>query len=75
MSDSGLQTSGELAAQPPMPVPRLQIYLYCPRVFDLQWVENIFEENADTATGTALHRQADQPSRLDDAKPTALREG
>lgn len=75
MSDSGLQTSGELAAQPPMPVRRLHNYLYCPRLFYLQWVENIFEENADTATGSALHRQADQPSRFDDAKSSALREG
>lgn len=75
MSDSGLSTSGELAAQPPMPVRRLHNYLYCPRLFYLQWVENIFEENADTAAGSAIHRQADQPSRLDDAKATALREG
>ncbi|MDP2136268.1 MAG: CRISPR-associated endonuclease Cas1 [Candidatus Didemnitutus sp.] len=75
MSDSGLSTSGELAAQPPMPVRRLHNYLYCPRLFYLQWVENIFEENADTAAGSAVHRQADQPSRFDDAKATALREG
>ena len=57
-----------------MPVRRLHNYLYCPRLFYLQWVENIFEENADTAAGSAVHRQADQPSRLDDAKATALRE-
>jgi len=58
-----------------MPVRRLHNYLYCPRLFYLQWVENIFEENADTATGTALHRQADAPSRYDEDKSTALREG
>lgn len=75
MADSGLQTSGELAAQPPMPVRRLHNYLYCPRLFYLQWVENIFEENADTVAGSAIHRQADQPSRYDEAKTTALREG
>lgn len=75
MADSGLQTSGELAPQPPMPVRRLHNYLYCPRLFYLQWVENIFEENADTVAGSAVHRQADQPSKFDDAKTSALREG
>ncbi len=75
MPEANLNTQGSLEAQPPMPVRRLQNYLYCPRQFYLQWVENIFEENADTATGTALHRQADQPSKLDDDKASALREG
>ena len=75
MPDSGINTSGELASQPPMPVRRLQNYLYCPRQFYLQWVENIFEVNADTAMGTALHRQANEPSRLEEQKATALREG
>src|SRR5690606_30034161 len=54
---------------------RLHNYLYCPRLFYLQWVENIFEENADTVAGSAIHRQTDQPSKFDDAKATALREG
>ncbi len=75
MPDSGLNTQGSLEAQPPMPVRRLQNFMYCPRQFYLQWVENIFEENADTATGTALHRQANEPSRLDDERGSALREG
>jgi CRISPR-associated endonuclease Cas1/CRISPR-associated protein Cas4 len=75
MPDSPLSTSGELAAQPPMPVRRLHNYLYCPRLFYLQWVENIFEENADTAAGSATHRHTDQPSRFDDERAAALREG
>jgi CRISPR-associated protein Cas1 len=75
MSDAGLSTQGDLAAQPPMPVRRLHNYLYCPRLFYLQWVENIFEENADTAAGSAGHRHTDQPSRLDDERATALRDG
>src|SRR5690606_35844227 len=75
MSESPLQTSGDLAAQPPMPVRRLHNYLYCPRLFYLQWVENIFEENADTAAGSATHRQSDQPSRFDEDRAAALREG
>jgi len=68
-------TAGELTTLPPMPVRRLHNYLYCPRLFYLQWVENIFEENADTAAGSALHRQADQPSRLTDERAAGLRDG
>jgi CRISPR-associated protein Cas1 len=75
MSDAGLQTTGDLAAQPPMPVRRLHNYLYCPRLFYLQWVENIFEENADTAAGSAAHRHTDQSSRFDEDRAAALREG
>lgn len=75
MSEAGVQVIGDLAAQPPMPVRRLHNYLYCPRLFYFQWVENIFEENADTAAGSAVHRQADQPSRFDDDRVAALREG
>lgn len=60
---------------PLMPVRRLHNYLYCPRLFYLQWVENLFEENADTAAGSAAHRQTDQPSRFDEEKAEALRAG
>lgn len=61
---------------PPMPVRRLQNYAYCPRLFYYQWVENLFEENADTAAGSAVHRQTDKPSHLpEDPKELALPEG
>jgi CRISPR-associated protein Cas1 len=73
MSESGLNTDSVTAAQPPMPVRRLHNYLYCPRLFYLQWVENLFEENANTAEGSAKHRQVDAPSRFDDEKAEALR--
>ncbi len=75
MPDAGPQLSGELAPQPPMPVRRLHNYLYCARLFYLQWVENIFEENADTVAGSAAHRQTDQPSRFDEDKAKALADG
>ncbi|HOR26080.1 MAG TPA: CRISPR-associated endonuclease Cas1 [Opitutaceae bacterium] len=73
MSESGLNTDAAVLSQPPMPVRRLHNYLYCPRLFYLQWVENLFEENADTAEGSAKHRQVDAPSRFDDEKAEALR--
>ena len=47
---------------PLMPVRRLHNYLYCPRLFYLQWVEELFVENADTASGSALHKRVDAPS-------------
>ena len=63
-------------APPPMPVRRLQNYAYCPRLFYYQWVENLFEENADTVAGSATHRQVDKPSALpEDPKELELPEG
>lgn len=75
MSDAGLSTANDPTPQPPMPVRRLHNYLYCPRLFYLQWVENLFEENADTVAGSSVHRQVDAPSRFDEEKAEALREG
>lgn len=46
---------------PVMPVRRLQNYAYCPRLFYLQWVEGLFQENADTAEGDHVHRNIDRP--------------
>lgn len=47
-----------------LPVRRLHNYAYCPRLFYFQWVENLFEENADTAEGSVHHRHVDKPSAL-----------
>ena len=46
---------------PPMPVRRLQNFVYCPRLFYYQWVEDIFVDNADTVEGFAVHSKADTP--------------
>ncbi len=51
MSDAPVQTQGGLESQPPLPVRRLHNFIYCPRLFYFQWVENIFQENADTVAG------------------------
>src|SRR2546426_11158046 len=74
MSEAPVQTQAGLEAQPPMPVRRLHNFIYCPRLFYFQWVENIFQENADTVAGSMMHRNVDAPSRLDEEKARALSE-
>lgn len=74
MSDAPIQTQTGLEAQPLMPVRRLHNFIYCPRLFYYQWVENIFQENADTVEGSHAHRNVDAPSRLSDEKAKALNE-
>src|SRR5947207_10135461 len=74
MSDAPVQTQTGLEAIPPMPVRRLNNFIYCPRLFYFQWVENIFQESADTVAGSHLHRNVDAPSRLDEEKAKALGE-
>lgn len=74
MSESTLRTDGSLEAQPKMGVRNLHNFIYCPRLFYFQWVENIFQENADTVAGSHVHRNVDEPSRLDDEKAKALGE-
>src|ERR1051326_2224768 len=75
MSDAPVQTLAGLESQPPLPVRRLHNFIYCPRLFYFQWVENIFQENADTVAGAMTHRNVDAPSRLEDPKELGLPEG
>jgi CRISPR-associated protein Cas1 len=75
MSESTLRTDGSLEAQPKIGVRNLHNFIYCPRLFYFQWVENIFQENADTVAGSQVHRNVDAPSRLEDPKELGLPEG
>jgi CRISPR-associated protein Cas1 len=75
MSESALRTDGSLEAQPRMGVRNLHNFIYCPRLFYFQWVENIFQENADTVAGSHVHRNVDEPSKLDNPKELGLPEG
>lgn len=60
--------------QPPhMPVRRLHNYVYCPRLFYLQWIENIFIHNEDTIQGKLIHKRVDTPDKIHDN--TLLAEG
>lgn len=64
--EAPVSTDSNPAAQPHLPVRRLHNYVYCPRLCYFQWVENLFQENADTIEGTALHSRVDAPSRMED---------
>ncbi len=64
MSPEALHVEDTVAEQPLLPVRRLHNYMYCPRLFYYQWVENIFVESGDTVAGSHVHRNVDQPSPL-----------
>lgn len=42
-----------------IPVRALNEYVYCPRLFHLERVEQVFEESADTVAGSAEHARAE----------------
>jgi CRISPR-associated protein Cas1 len=75
MSGDLLRTDGSVETQPKMGVRNLHNFIYCPRLFYFQWVENIFQESADTVEGSRIHRNVDAPSRLEDPKELGLAEG
>ena len=75
-SAAPIQTQDDaLSLQPPLPVRRLHNFIYCQRLFYYQWVENLFEENADTIAGSHAHRNVDKPSNYEEDKKVALAEG
>lgn len=43
-----------------VPARMLNEFVYCPRLFFLEWVEGLWEENTDTATGTLTHGRSDR---------------
>lgn len=47
----------------------LNEFVYCPRLFYLEWVEGLWEENADTAQGGIAHGRSDRGGgRMPDAE-------
>lgn len=75
MVDSVLRTQSGLEAQPPLGIRNLHNFIYCPRLFYYQWVENIFQESADTVEGSHIHHNVDQPTLLENFKELELPEG
>ncbi len=60
MSDAALRTDGSLEAQAKMGVRNLHYFIYCPRLFYFQWLENIFQENAVTIAGSHISRGVEE---------------
>ncbi len=53
-----------------VPVRMLNEFVYCPRLFYLEWVEGLWEENADTAEGSLSHGRSDRGGgRIPAAEP------
>ena len=42
-----------------LPARMLNEYVYCPRLFFLEWVEGLFRDNHETVEGTLRHRKLD----------------
>lgn len=45
-----------------VPARMVNEYAYCPRLFHIEWVQQIFEHNDDTAEGRWRHRAVEEPS-------------
>ena len=43
-----------------VPARMLNEFVYCPRLFYIEWVEGLWEENADTAEGGLAHGRSDR---------------
>lgn len=43
----------------PLPVRMLNEFVYCPRLFYYEHVESVFQHNADTRRGAAMHKRVD----------------
>ncbi len=57
-----------------VPARMLNEFVYCPRLFYLEWVEGLWDENADTAAGGLAHERSDRGGgRIPD--PTETEEG
>ncbi len=54
MTDNGDESTDQY-----VPVRMLNEYVYCPRLFYLEWVENEFRDSKDTVEGRIVHRNVD----------------
>ena len=52
-----MSESASSATPPLVPARILNEHVYCPRLAYLEWVDQRFEDNADTAHGTFVHRR------------------
>jgi CRISPR-associated protein Cas1 len=64
-------TEGAAGTPDLVPARMLNEHVYCPRLAYLEWVDQRFEDNADTVEGRFIHRRVDRergtPPRADEA--------
>jgi CRISPR-associated protein Cas4 len=53
--------SGSVDVPDLVPARMVNEFVYCPRLFFLEWVQARFEDNLDTVQGRSTHRVVDQP--------------
>ncbi|EIP96641.1 CRISPR-associated endonuclease Cas1 [Opitutaceae bacterium TAV1] len=59
-SDASIRPSGgDTPQDDPLQARMLNEFVYCPRLFYYEYVESVFEHNADTRRGAALHKRVD----------------
>lgn len=54
-----LDEQAMLNAPPPLPARMLNQFVYCPRLFYLEWVDKRWADSGDTALGDLAHRNVD----------------
>ena len=59
MSSPELPRGASPDSPEPLPVRMLNEFVYCPRLFYYEHVEGVFQHNADTKRGAALHKRVD----------------
>ena len=52
---------GDLAGPDLLPARMLNEFVYCPRLFYLEWVDARWSDNDDTEAGRFVHRAVDKP--------------
>ncbi len=48
---------------PPLPARMINEYVYCPRLAYLMWVQQEWEDSADTVDGRRVHRRSERPPK------------
>ena len=75
--DRGPGFMNDVQSIPLVPVRMLNEFVYCPRLFHLEWVQSEWADNYETLDGQRVHRRVDQPAeprqRTYDDEPPKVR--
>src|ERR1022692_3039078 len=54
-----------------LPARMVNEFVYCPRLFFLEWVDGVFRHSADTEEGKQQHQRVDKPDKAGRGLPAA----